>query len=93
MRIACLLSLLCLCLSSPAAGLPRHASSISRASPWPNATVSILGRTGEAITDSDGRFEWQPDPPPPFEILVIDAGGTYSRPVIIERLDAEPSWW
>ena len=50
--------------------------------------MSILGRTGEAITDNDGRFEWQPDPPPPFEILVIDAAGSYSRPMLIEALDA-----
>ena len=57
--------------------------------PVPNATVSILGRPGEAITDRDGRFEWKPDPPPPFEILVIDAAGTYSRPVIISALNAE----
>ena len=57
--------------------------------PVAGATVTILGRTGEAITDADGRFEWKPDPPPPFEILVIDAAGTYARPVLIERLDAE----
>ena len=48
--------------------------------PVAGATVSIIGRTGEAVTDADGRFEWKPDPPPPFEILVIDAGGIYSRP-------------
>ena len=55
--------------------------------PVANATVSILGRTGEAITDKDGRFVFQPDPPVPFEILVIDGAGTYSRPVLIESLD------
>lgn len=55
--------------------------------PVANATVSILGRTGEAITDSEGRFEWRPDPPTPFEVFVIDANGTYSRPVIIDTLD------
>jgi outer membrane receptor protein involved in Fe transport len=57
--------------------------------PVANATVSILGRTGEAITDNEGRFEWKPDPPPPFEVLVIDAGGTYSRPVIISALTGD----
>ncbi|HEX6164986.1 MAG TPA: TonB-dependent receptor [Vicinamibacterales bacterium] len=56
--------------------------------PVAGATITILGRTGEAITDADGRFEWRPDPPPPFEILVIDSGGTYARPVLIETLDA-----
>jgi iron complex outermembrane receptor protein len=55
--------------------------------PVAKATVSILGRTGEAITDNDGRFEWKPDPPPPFEILVIDAAGNYSRPVIVTALN------
>ena len=58
--------------------------------PVAGATVSIVGRTGEAVTDADGRFEWKPDPPPPFEILVIDAGGIYSRPVMITTLVAEP---
>jgi iron complex outermembrane receptor protein/hemoglobin/transferrin/lactoferrin receptor protein len=57
--------------------------------PVAKATVTILGRTGEAVTDADGRFEWKPDPPPPFEILVIDAGGTYARPVIVDTLVAE----
>ncbi len=56
--------------------------------PVANATVTILGRTGETVTDADGRFEWKPDPPPPFEILVIEAGGRYAKPVIVDRLDA-----
>jgi outer membrane receptor protein involved in Fe transport len=56
--------------------------------PVAHATISILGRTGEAITDQEGRFSWQPDPPPPFEILVIDAAGNYSKPILIEALDA-----
>ena len=54
--------------------------------PVANATISILGKPGEAITDADGRFEWQPDPTPPFEVLVIDKAGTYARPVLIERV-------
>jgi outer membrane receptor protein involved in Fe transport len=57
--------------------------------PVPNARISILGRTGEAVTDGEGRFEWKPDPPPPFEILVIDAAGTYARPVMISELNAD----
>ena len=52
-----------------------------------NATISILGKPGEAITDRDGRFDWQPDPVPPFEVLVIDQSGIYARPVLIERLE------
>jgi hemoglobin/transferrin/lactoferrin receptor protein len=57
--------------------------------PVANATISILGRTGEAITNQDGRFVWQPDPPTPFEILVIDSAGNYSRPILIETLSTE----
>ena len=56
--------------------------------PVANATISVLGRAGEAITDADGRFDWQPDPTPPFEILVIDAAGAYARPVLFDRFDA-----
>ena len=56
--------------------------------PVARATISVLGRPGEAITDSDGRFEWRPDPPTPFEILVIGGDGSYSKPILIEKLDA-----
>lgn len=55
--------------------------------PVAGAFVSVLGRTGEAITGADGRFTWQPDPPVPFEVLVILANGTYARPVTITALD------
>ena len=56
--------------------------------PSPGAAVrQMLGRPGEAVTDRDGRFEWKPDPVPPFEVLVILANGTYARPVVIDRLD------
>ena len=55
--------------------------------PLANAEVYVLGRPGEAITDADGRFEWKPDPAPPFEILVILPGGIYAKPVLIEKLD------
>ena len=57
--------------------------------PIANAIVTVLGRSGEAVTDQDGRFEWKPDPQPPFEILVIDAAGTYAKPVLIAELNSE----
>ena len=34
----------------------------SQGKPIAGAEVTILGRTGEAFTDSDGRFTWTPDP-------------------------------
>ncbi|MCC7178007.1 MAG: TonB-dependent receptor [Acidobacteria bacterium] len=54
--------------------------------PVAGAVISILGRPGEAVTDDDGRFTWQPDPAPPFEILVIQSNGTYMKPVVVETL-------
>jgi outer membrane receptor protein involved in Fe transport len=58
--------------------------------PIAGATISILGRAGEAITDAEGRFVWRPDPTPPFEILVIQSDGTYMKPVTVESLGDEP---
>ena len=85
MRIVVAAFLVLLC-SSPAWAFRARVVD-QQGKPVAKATVSILGRTGEATTDSDGRFEWKPDPPPPFEILVIDAGGSYSKPVIVEALN------
>jgi len=52
------------------------------------AEVSILGRPGSAVTDAEGRFVWQPDPVPPFEVLVVLPGERYTKPVLIESLPA-----
>lgn len=52
-----------------------------------NAKVSIIGHTGQALTDRQGRFSWEPDPVPPFELLVVLAGGQYAAPILVERLD------
>lgn len=55
--------------------------------PVAGAEVTILGRPGSAVTDADGRFEWAPDPPTPFEILVVSPGGVFMKPILIRRLD------
>ena len=88
MRTTTFAVLVCLFLPLPAFAFKGRVVD-QQGRPVAKATVSILGRTGEATTDRDGRFEWKPDPPPPFEILVIDAGGNYSKPVIIDVLNAE----
>ena len=88
MRLASLVLLVCLALPLPALAF-RGRVVDDQGRPVAGATVSVLGRTGEAITDQDGRFEWKPDPQTPFEILVIDANGNYSKPVIIEALSAD----
>ena len=58
--------------------------------PVAGATISILGRAGEAITDADGRFVLAADPTPPFEILVIQSNGTYMKAVTVESLGDGP---
>src|SRR5688500_6761069 len=87
MRTATFAVLVCLALPLPAFAFKGRVID-QDGRPVANAIVSVLGRTGEAITDKDGRFVFQPDPPVPFEILVIDAAGSYARPVLIESLDA-----
>jgi iron complex outermembrane receptor protein len=56
--------------------------------PVSGAEVSILGRPGTAVTDADGRFTWTPDPPVPFEVLVVAPGGMFMKPILVERLEA-----
>ena len=87
MRAAAALLLLLL------AALPAHAWTArlvtSTGTPVAEALVTILGRTGEAVTDSDGLFTWKPDPVPPFEVLVILRDGTYMKPLVVDRLSTE----
>ncbi len=56
--------------------------------PVAGAEVSILGRSGTAMTDADGRFTWTPDPPLPFEVLIVAPGGLFLKPILVERLEA-----
>jgi outer membrane receptor protein involved in Fe transport len=73
----------------PAAGAPQLNARIvdkSTGEPLAGAEVTILGHPGERFTDAQGRFTWQPAPPPPFEVLVILPGGRFMKPVLVERL-------
>ena len=81
----CSVTLMLFALTAPAAAWEARIV-FATGQPVVGATVVILGRTGEAVTDADGRFQWQPDPPPPFEMLVVLHDGTYMKPVTIERL-------
>ncbi|MGE0811815.1 MAG: TonB-dependent receptor [Vicinamibacterales bacterium] len=79
---------LAVCLAAvPAAALTGRVIGPDGA-PLAGAEVTILGRPGATITDADGRFEWTPDPPVPFEVLVIAPGGAFAKPILVERLDA-----
>jgi outer membrane receptor protein involved in Fe transport len=52
--------------------------------PVANAEITVLGRSGAAFTDAEGRFTLTPAPSVPFEILVILPGERYMKPVLIE---------
>ena len=53
------------------------------------AEVAVLGRAGSARTDPNGGFVWTPDPPTPFEVLVILPNGTYMAPVLVAEIPPE----
>ena len=55
--------------------------------PAAGAIVQILGHQGSATTDAEGRFEWLPDPAPPFHVLVVLPGERYTLPVFVESFD------
>jgi outer membrane receptor protein involved in Fe transport len=82
----CSLVLLLLAVAAPAAALEGRVVDKTTGNPVAGAEVSILGRPGSAMTDAEGRFVWQPDPAPPFEVLVVLRGERYTRPVLIEAL-------
>jgi len=50
------------------------------------AEITVLGHPGSVRTDPEGRFEWIPEPPAPFEILVILPNGTFLAPYFVEEL-------
>ena len=76
-----------LVLLSPAAGFAFEGRIVGpEGKPVAGAEVTVLGHTGVARTDADGRFTWTPDPAPPFEILVMAPGGVYMKPALVERI-------
>jgi hemoglobin/transferrin/lactoferrin receptor protein len=56
--------------------------------PVAGASVSIVGETGSARTDKDGRFSWAPPPRPPFQLILVLSSGQLARPVLVEHLSA-----
>jgi len=55
--------------------------------PVAGAEVTIVGVSGSARSDADGRFTWRPDPRPPFTVLIVLADGRVARPVYVETAD------
>ena len=54
--------------------------------PVAGASVSIVGMSGSARTDNDGRFTWAPAPQVPFQVIVVLSGGQVARPVVVDAL-------
>jgi outer membrane receptor protein involved in Fe transport len=54
--------------------------------PVAGAEVTIVGLTGSAKTDAEGKFSWTPDPRPPFVLLIVMPGGRLAKPVQITTL-------
>ena len=73
-------------------GLAAHATALDGVvvgrdgTPIAGAEIALLGFSGAARTDHEGRFQWSPEPPLPFQVLVILPDGTYMSPVLIEEL-------
>src|SRR5687767_10336359 len=74
--------------ASPLFALEGRLVSKADGRPLADAEVAILGRSGSARTDADGRFRWTPDPVPPFEVLVVLPGGGYVSPILVAALPA-----
>jgi outer membrane receptor protein involved in Fe transport len=84
-----LLAVLALLPSSGLLALEGRVVLAGTGEPVANAEVTILGRSGAALTDADGRFTIEPDPPVPFEILVILQGERYMKPYLVESIPEE----
>ena len=84
-RLILAATLLC-AAAIPASAFPGRVVDDRTGQPIANAEVSVLGMTGSVKTDAEGRFSWNPDPKPPFEILVILSSGVLTKPVLIETI-------
>lgn len=50
------------------------------------AQISVVGQTGSARTDSDGRFTLAPDPPLPATLIVLGTRGEIYPPIYLDQL-------
>jgi outer membrane receptor protein involved in Fe transport len=57
--------------------------------PLVGARLTVVGRQGSVVADSDGRAEIQPEPEPPFILFVARSDGVALAPVTITAVPAE----
>ncbi len=58
-----------------------------KGAPVAGAVVTIGGVPGSVKTGADGTFTFEPSPAPPFQVIVVLAGGQVARPVLITTVD------
>ena len=58
-------------------------------SPVVGARVLILGQSLSTQTDTQGHFNWHPDPQVPFEVQVILLDGHYTLPFLVKEMPAK----
>ncbi|MFN2447935.1 MAG: TonB-dependent receptor, partial [Vicinamibacterales bacterium] len=73
-------------VAQEASGFSGRVIEESSGAPVAGAVISIVGATGTARTDSDGRFQWQPVPAVPAQVIVVLPGGQVARPVTIDTI-------
>lgn len=57
--------------------------------PLGGARVVVVGQTGTALADADGRFRLEPTPAFPFELVVMRPDGVALRPVTVRAVPAD----
>jgi iron complex outermembrane receptor protein len=55
--------------------------------PVAGVSVSLVGRTGSVLTRGDGTFHLDPEPAPPFQLIVLGEGGAVIGTVHVLTLD------
>jgi outer membrane receptor protein involved in Fe transport len=75
-------------LASPALAVQGRLVDRRTGRPIAGAEITIVGLSGSARTDADGRFTWTPDPRPPFDVLVVLPDGRLTRVIHVESVDA-----
>ena len=87
LRSAVLLLLFGTVAAAQTSGFEGRLVHVETGAPIGGASVSIIGLSGVAHTDQDGRFVWAPAPPVPFQLIVVLSGGQVARPVTVEAVE------
>ncbi|HET6278491.1 MAG TPA: hypothetical protein VFG08_06890, partial [Candidatus Polarisedimenticolia bacterium] len=82
--LICLLPGLCFGAAQPA---PPFVLTGPEGAPLAGVSVSLVGRTGSVLTRGDGSFSLDPEPAPPFQLIVLGADGAVLGTVHVLAID------